>query len=111
MPVYGPQPQCSASSFISHVTRRRELWDDASVKTFVCELQVHHEVSDPVCDAALITALSNEAPASMVQAMLPSKVFETGVPLQVKSLPQGPNVLGSDTPHHRYVKMRDTMAK
>ncbi len=88
--------------------RHRELWVDSSVKTFVCEVQVHHEVSDSIFDDA---ALSNEIPASMAQAMLPSKVFETGPSIQVKSLPQGSKVLGGDTPHHRYVKMRDTMAK
>ena len=51
VPVYDQPTACrcsglSRSPCISLCLRCRNRWGDASVKTFVCELQIHHEVSN-----------------------------------------------------------------
>jgi hypothetical protein len=87
----------------------RNRWGDASVKTFVCELQIHHQVSDAarrdLCVRFSVTCPPKE--------MLPSKVLD----FWLKSPPEGQNGAAlqdskilADEFHQRYVEKRDKLA-
>jgi hypothetical protein len=100
---------CSRLLRISLLLRCRNRWSDPSVKTFVCELQIHHQVSDAarrdLCVRFSVTCPPKE--------MLPSKVLD----FWLKSPPEGQNeaamrdskILAEEF-HKRYVEKRDKLA-
>jgi hypothetical protein len=118
VPVYDQLLACSCSTAVVAVVlpcislhlRCRNRWStDPSVKTFVCELQIHHQVSDAarrdLCVRFSVTCPPKE--------MLPSKVLD----FWLKSPPEGQNeaALKNDETlaeefHKRYVEKRDKLA-
>ncbi len=93
---------CNSSLRVSLHSCCRNRWDDKklSVKTFVCELQIHHQVSDA---ARRDMCVSVTFPP---KEMLPSKVLD----FWLKQNPGDKVCAEYEEFHERYVKMRDVLA-
>ena len=117
MPVYDHLLACCSSTAVVAVgelrislrLRCRNRWGDPSVKTFVCELQIHHEVSD-AARRVLCVRFSVTYPP---KEMLPSNVLD----FWLKSPPKGLDVAAlqgyetlAEEFHQRYVAKRDKLA-
>ena len=100
---------CSPSLRISLHSCCRNRWGESSVKTFVCELQIHHQVSDAARRVPCVRISVTRPPKDM----LPSNVLN----FWLESPPEGQNVAAlqdskilAEEFHQRYVEKRDKLA-
>ena len=107
--------QCSGRAVILFFRCCRNQWANSSVKTFVCELQIHHQVSYAARHAMRVRFSVTFPPKEMQPSKVlnywveteKAKVTESKEKSSLKS--QDPKSLAEEF-HKRYVEKRDALS-
>ena len=75
--------------------RCRNHWGDPSVKTFVCELQIHHQVSDCDCDMTsfVFSVCANDTPLLSSRVWFPPRCWHLILQAETGLCHQAPNMI------------------
>ena len=99
---------CSRLQRISLLLRCRNRWGDPSVKTFVCELQIHHQVSAAARRVLCVHFSVTHPPKEMLPSNVLDFWFKPPKDLDKEALKDYETL--ADEFHQRYVSKRDKLA-